>query len=435
MKNYTLLLLAGATFLVSCGTYNKASNSQSAYQNGIYYNYNNDESRNAVYNNIQDADNLQAKTYREIRSSNAAANESKVQTSKTTASGNKTIYVGDTNQVTIQYNPNVTYSIMDDDESYEARLRKFDSPTYTVNISFGGFWEDPWYSPWWGGYYDRWYRPSWITWGAGWYNPYYGYYYSWWGPRWGVGYSWYNGWYVGAYGWYDPWYYGYGGWYDPWYYGGRWNNPWYDHPHWGWNNAYYRGRDIYYGKRESSPSYNNMGSDYGSRYGNRSSIGSVTRRPQMNTVRDHNGFNNNGNGNRNIYTGNGRNDGQYDRSNTTQRGTTYTRGGNTTYTGSDKTYTGGNNTIGNQSTYRRAANPVPTQSTYNNQGQRVTNNPVYQNNRNNNRSTSYSRSSSSNNNQSYNRSSSSYSSGSNSSGSNSSGGSRSGSSGGSSYRR
>lgn len=494
MKNYTLFtLLAGTYFLVSCGTYNKASNSQ-AYQNGIYYNYDENAARSTSYSNQAEATGLQAKTYRALNESNTTSTASRRdQVSSSSSNGTQTIYVGDTNQVNIQYDPNVTYSIMDDDESYEARLKKFDSPTYTVNISFGGFWEDPWYSPWWGGYYDRWYRPNWITWGTGWYNPYYGYYYSWMGPRWNIGYSWYNGWYAGVYGWNDPWYGGwYGGWYDPWYYGGIYN-PWYHDHHWGHNGGWYpgnrRGRDVYYGKRESYPSYNNMGNGYrpqnGGQYGSNASMGSVTRRPQMNTVRDKNGYNNG------IYSGNNIRD-ERPNSNAPVRGnTTYTRGGNTTgnqgnqsngniyngtgqnngnvqgqgsYTRSGSTYNrGGNNQQNNkgqqtyngvrytpandisngngqyksnpQSTYRRASNPVPSQSQYGTQGQSVTNRPANQNSNSNrssyNNNSSYSRSSSSNSSQSYSRSSNS--SGSSSSGSSSSGSGSSG--GGSTYRR
>lgn len=64
-------------------------------------------------------------------------------------------------------------------ETYESRLRKFDSPTYSFSINFG-VWGNPWYNPWWGnwiypfgpcyastywcwrwGYWDPWFDPVW----------------------------------------------------------------------------------------------------------------------------------------------------------------------------------------------------------------------------------------------------------------------------------
>ncbi len=68
---------------------------------------------------------------------------------------------------------------LDDGETYEARLRRFDEPeveSYTVYVDYYG-WDNPWYNPWWG--------PS--------------YYYSWYSP-WRHSYAWYNTW------WYDSWY-------------------------------------------------------------------------------------------------------------------------------------------------------------------------------------------------------------------------------------
>lgn len=123
-------------------------------------------------------------------------------------------------------------------ESYEERLRKFDSPVYIYNIDLNDLWYD-----------SYWYRPAWY-WGTGWYNPYWGGLYGsfWFGdPYWhwygAPGWSWSWDWY-----WPSPWYhYSYYGWWrDPWWHGGG-----------HWPHHYHSTRDIYYGRRDSSPSYNN----------------------------------------------------------------------------------------------------------------------------------------------------------------------------------
>ena len=97
---------------------------------------------------------------------------------------------------------------LDDGETYEARLHRFDDEpveSYTVYVDYYG-WDNPWYNPWWG--------PA--------------YYYSWYSP-WRHSYAWYNTW------WYDSWY-GYG-WRDPyWYSGWAWYDPWY---HCSWYNCYW----------------------------------------------------------------------------------------------------------------------------------------------------------------------------------------------------
>ena len=217
MKNNILLaLLACSMFMFACGTMTRtAQNTQPGFVNSIYYTQ--DQAEELAYNQSQE-------DLKEIQNETTSFLD-----------GNKqTIYVGDTNVVTIDYNPEYTYSIVDDQESYEARLRKFDSPVYTVNIE----WDQNNYYDWHN--WNRWYTHS--HWG--WYNPWYRYS------------SWRNPWYCGygygyGYGWYDPWYYSYGygyGWYDPW-----WGHGWAPAP---FPNHSQPHRDIYYGHRNSAPSYN-----------------------------------------------------------------------------------------------------------------------------------------------------------------------------------
>ena len=267
-NNLLLILLAASAFISSCGTMSKsAHNTSSGFVNSIYYTP--DPQKISDYNQSKaQLGELQNQTsdYLDKRS------ESMSYTGKGIT---QTIFVGDTNVVDIDYNPNYTYSIMDDDESYEARLRKFDSPVYTINIE----WNDPYYYEW-----DFWHRPYWATVGTTWYNPWWGGYYSWYGPSWNW-HSWHNRhWYHPCYSsaWYDPWY-------DPWY-GHGWYDPWYGH---GWYPAPHpphanHGRDIYYGKRNSGPSYegrSNMNQIRGNGHsGNTAIRGNASSSGNRNTV-------------------------------------------------------------------------------------------------------------------------------------------------------
>lgn len=231
MKNNILLvLMAGALFLCSCGTMTKtAQNTQTGFVNSIYYAP--DKGEELAYNQSKEE-------LAQIQNETTSFLDGR----------NQTIYVGDTNVVTIDYNPEYTYSIVDDQESYEARLRKFDSPVYTVNIEWNPSYNYDWYN------WNRWYTHS--HWG--WYNPWYRYS------------SWHNPWYYGygygyglGLGWYDPWYTT--SWYSP-YYG--WYDPWWGH---GWAPAPFPNHsqphnNIYYGHRNSSPSYNATAGRGGSSY-------------------------------------------------------------------------------------------------------------------------------------------------------------------------
>ena len=119
-NNYFILSIVGLLGLTSCGTTSNLSSDNNKYQNGIYYTPSANE-QYAYKENQQDLKSLQNKTQ------NAIYNQK---------TNTETIYLdGDDNIIDIDYNPNINYSIIDNDESYEARLRKFDSPTYTININ------------------------------------------------------------------------------------------------------------------------------------------------------------------------------------------------------------------------------------------------------------------------------------------------------------
>ena len=147
-NNYFILSIVYLFTLISCGTSSKLShNENNKFQNGIYYTPSANE-QYASNQNKQELKELQNKTQ------NSFYNR---------GTNTETIYLdGDQNIVDIDYNPNVNYSIVDNDESYESRLKKFDSPTYTININtnyaWGGnpWWSSSWYwnSPWYWG--NRW---------------------------------------------------------------------------------------------------------------------------------------------------------------------------------------------------------------------------------------------------------------------------------------
>ena len=278
MKNSNLLLLMAAVFaLASCGTYTQSAQRGGAqFRNGIYYAQNSGAPAAAAQQ--QYLEQLQEKTDEALQD---------VQSHSYDASTNTmTVKVGDNNVVDIDYNPSITYQIVDDQESYEERLRKFDSPTYTINIEMDSY-------PMWNGYYS-WYRPSWrwySSWSSRWYSPWYSPWYS----------SWYSPWYADyAWGYYDPFY-------DPFY-----------SPMWGYHYVYHpvyypvhrpvhkpahkpaqkpgyypgygpgapsHGKDIHYGKRKDSPSYQNVrkgnpGSVANGSAAQKPASGSVTRKPQ-----------------------------------------------------------------------------------------------------------------------------------------------------------
>lgn len=290
MKNNNLFLLIAAVFaLISCGTANRSAQyNGTRFRNSIYYTPDNKNS--LAYGQEQ-------KYLQELqeRTSDAAESYSTRESRRAAADDTMTVYVGDNSEVDIQYAPGTTYSIVDDQESYEARLRKFDSPYYTINIEFN----DPY--PWMDFTYG-WYTPFRGRWYPNWSHPWYSSTYAWYGPAWDwhYGVGWYNPWHYAPYwSWRDPFF-------DPWWgyasWPGYWPGYWYGHYHWpgywpghhpGHHPGYHPGygpgarpdhhRDVYYGKRNSTPSYRdnnrNSGTVANGNATGRPNTGSVTRRP------------------------------------------------------------------------------------------------------------------------------------------------------------
>ena len=407
MKNNNLFIMMAAVFaLISCGTANRtAYNSGTQFRNSIYYTP--DSKTSQAYLQEQEyLQNLQERT------TSTTAQQQERYTTYIPSTDSKTIYVGENNQVNIDARPGTTYTIVDDQESYEARLRKFDSPYYSINIDI----HDPY--PWWS-YGYGWYYPYSGRWHSSWYHPWYSHY-GWHTPSWNLRWNWHYNW-----GWHNPWYGGsYWGWYDPFY------DPWWGPSYWpGYWPGYWPShrpgfhpghhhpghhpgagpgarpdhrRDVYYGKRNSSPTYREVGrnNSISNSVAGRPNTGSVTRRP-ANVTQINNGTRNPGH---NVAT--------QQSSGRPQNNAAAAQPGN------------------NQ--YRRVA-PSSTKSSQNNN-----NNAVTTNKKENSATVNYSRGNSSQNSSSYNRNSSSqnrssFSSGNSSSGMNRSSGSSN--SGGSSYRR
>jgi len=283
MKNSNLFILMAVVFaLFSCGTANRSAyNNGSQFRNSIYYTPQRVEA-NEYAQQAEYLEELQERTV--TATENAAARQS-----YNAATNTKEIYVGDNNYVNIDATPGVTYKIIDDQESYEARLRKFDSPFYSINIDINDF--NSWYD----------YRYGWY---GTWHRPWYMSYYWWHTPSWYMRWNWHYNW--GIYDpFYDPWWgpdYWYG--YYPGYYPGYWPGYWPSHrpgihpPH---KPGYYPGhgpgakptpgRDVYYGKRNSTPSYNaHKGNNniVNNNPASRPNTGSVTRKPQQTNVSGNN---------------------------------------------------------------------------------------------------------------------------------------------------
>lgn len=217
MKNSNLFLLVAALFaFVSCGTANLTAQwGASQYRNGIYY-------------STTAASNVQAAPVQQYVEYAQAQPEQVVPASVALTEG----------------------------ESYEERLRKFDSPVYVVNVEYVDLY------PWWTLDF-AWSSHSW---------------------------RWYHSWYARPY-WYDYHWYNHH-WYDHYWYGHHWyHDYWYGHHHWypHYGNIHYPphhrphqpARPVYYGKRDYTPSYRDVNRGHvstGSKSPMGNPSGSVTRR-------------------------------------------------------------------------------------------------------------------------------------------------------------
>ncbi len=216
MKNSNLFLLVAALFaFVSCGTANLTAQwGASQYRNGIYY-------------STTAASNVQAAPVQQYVEYAQAQPEQVVPASVALAEG----------------------------ESYEERLRKFDSPVYVVNVEYVDLY------PWW-------------TLDFAWSSHSWRWYHSWYARPYWYDYHWYN------HHWYDHYWYGHHWYHDHWY-GHHWY-PHYGHIHYpSHHRPHQPARPVYYGKRDYTPSYRDVNRGHvstGSKSPMGNPSGSVTRR-------------------------------------------------------------------------------------------------------------------------------------------------------------
>lgn len=227
MKNNSLFLLVAAVFaIVSCGAADLyAQKKVSQYRNGIYYS---GQQRP-----------VQAQPVKEYAEEIPAAD----------------------------------VLVLGSDESYEERLKKFDSPVYVVNVEYTDLY--PWWTLnfAWNSRAWRWYH-SWYSrpyWSGSYWDPYYDpYWYPYWYPH--ISWHWNDYWW--HYHHHHHFYPGYHPIYRP-----------VHHP--GHRPAIGPGRDVYYGKRDSAPSYRGNGRGpvvHGNNYPLSSSPGSIYRKPAQGKV-------------------------------------------------------------------------------------------------------------------------------------------------------
>ena len=185
MKKISIcLILLSSLILTSCGTTASYTDSRTI-QDAIYYN----------------PDYASIKAATEAEQNHIAQLTSQTKASKIYSEPADTIVLGETRNVTIPLEPEKTYVVLLEGETYEDRFNKFEEGsdrTFSINFEYNfGYGYDWGWNPYYYHHspsYYRWHTPSYYW---GWYDP------------------WYSPWYG-----YGPHYYYYSGWYDPWYYPG-----------------------------------------------------------------------------------------------------------------------------------------------------------------------------------------------------------------------
>lgn len=261
MKNKILLLcISSVLVLSSCGT---SSYYAGGYQDGIYYRPDNSLTL--------------AKTAEDKKLSDLSAQTKDRNQSRYSKNIVDTLYLDEKGVAVVDLEPDKSYLVVIDEETYEDRFKRFNDDSYCFTINFN--WDVPYYSYW----YNPWYYPSWHR------HHYFGFYNPWYGSYFGWGY-------------YDPWYYGYNygfspmfgwGYYDPWYYGNFYNpyfNPYYPyHPY----NPYYP----YYPYYSNSLNQNYPSSSLADSYTGKRDSAPVNRRPDNSLVSNDRGIASNDNSN------------------------------------------------------------------------------------------------------------------------------------------
>ena len=204
MKKSSVLMIAVAMILSSCGTFNRLASSadNQKFSDGIYANTPDFRSREEKVQSRAETDALIEKT-----------KESPIYLF---GDRKDTIMIPENYSATIKYDRSLGSTVVTVGENPYDWRNNLNPWSYYTPYSIGSswYWSRHW-SPFWSGY------PYSYAWNDPWY---YG-----WNDPWF--YGWNDPWYYGGYWgrWYDPYdYWGYWGWYDTWYYGGYWGHhyPW-----------------------------------------------------------------------------------------------------------------------------------------------------------------------------------------------------------------
>ena len=189
MKMNSVLMIAAAALLSSCGTAAHQASSDSGYrfQDGIYC-------------SVPD---FMTKEEKEAGKAETDALVEETRNSEIYLLGEKkdTVMIPENMSAVIRYDQKLGGTVVTVGENpYSWRYDLENNHGYYYGpYSIGSSW-------YWSRHYNHWYWNSWT------YTPWR--YYGWYDPMY-------------TYGWYDPWYYG--GWHDPWYYGWGYS-PWYGYP-------------------------------------------------------------------------------------------------------------------------------------------------------------------------------------------------------------
>ena len=230
MKKTSVLLIAAALILSSCGIIAQQASSDEGhrYQDGLY----------------SSAPSFRTKAEKETSQKETEELINRTKASEIYLFGDRkdTIAIPENMSARIQYDQKVGGTVVTVGENpYDWRWDLENNYGYYYGpYSLGSSW-----------YWSRHYSPFYSSWA---FSPYwrwgYGSYWNRWGYSYWSGNRYFDPWFHDPWygGWYDPWYYG--GFYDPWYYGGfyggyyggyyGWYGPYYSHHfHHGWYDPYY----------------------------------------------------------------------------------------------------------------------------------------------------------------------------------------------------
>ena len=196
MKKSSVIMIAAALILSSCGTFTQliSSSEGQKFQDGIYASTPDFISKEEKVQGKAETEELIAKT-----------KESPVYLF---GDRKDSIVIPDNYSATIKYDKSLSSTVVTVSENPYDWRNNLNPWSYYTPYSIGSSW-----------YWSRHWDPDWsLSWRYSWHDPWF--------------YGWSDPWYYGGYWgrWYDPFdYWGFWGWNSPWYYTGYWGYPWYPH--------------------------------------------------------------------------------------------------------------------------------------------------------------------------------------------------------------